>query len=85
MTKISSCQSIKFGENTDVLKVYAGQDLVWDSGVVPPVTEFPPSAIYAWDFDIVDQNPPSDVEGLDLVKLPKVGDQAVTASGSCNA
>jgi hypothetical protein len=76
MTKISSCQSIKFGENTDVLKVYVGDTLVWDSGVVPPVTEFPPSAIYAWDFDIVDQNPPSDVEGLDLV-MPKVGDQAL--------
>lgn len=74
MTKISSCQSIKFGENTDVLKVYVGDTLVWDSGVVPPVTEFPPSAIYAWDFDVVDQSLPDAVEGNDL-KLPKVGDK----------
>lgn len=72
MTKISSCQSIKFGKDTDVFKVYAGADLVWDSGIVPPVTEFPPSVIYAWDFDVVDQGTPSDVEGNDLM-LPKVG------------
>ena len=67
MTKISSCQSIKFGKNTDVLKVYVGDTLVWDSGVVPPVTEFPPSAIYAWDFDVVVSSDETDYV------LPKVG------------
>lgn len=67
MPKISSCQSIKFGASTDVLKVYAGSSLVWDSGVVPPVTEFPPSAIYAWDFDVVTSSDETDYV------LPKVG------------
>ena len=67
MPKISSCQSIKFGASTDVLKVYAGSSLVWDSGIVPPVTEFPPSAIYAWDFDVVVSSDETDYV------LPKVG------------
>ena len=49
--KISSLKDMRFGQNKQVLKVYAGSSLVWDRNNLPPDSTFPPSAIYAWDYD----------------------------------
>ena len=74
--KISSFQKIQFGLNKTVYKVYSGENLVWDSGNLPPETEFPLSAVFAWDYD---EGSDSD----DWVK-PKVGTRDLFAPVVCS-